>query len=136
MASPRLKRPAAIERAIELFPILGGAAAPRPRATLSGGETADVVTARVLPPPRLLIAGDLPGLAPLVVEKVFDGLQRVIQLGVSVVLIEQFGHRALQRDRRPCLRRGAWCGGRGVRGGHRTSGALPRRVVRTAPRDS
>ena len=64
--------------------------------------------------PRLLIADEISlGLAPLIVEEVFAGLQRVIELGVSVVLIEQFVHRALAiADRCHVLRRGrlVWSG--------------------------
>ena len=111
---PKAERPAAIERAIELFPILGERRR-QTAGTLSGGEQQMLSLARVLTrPPRLLIADEISlGLAPLVVEEVFAGLQRVIQLGVSVVLIEQFVHRALQiADRCHVLRRGrlVWSG--------------------------
>jgi ABC-type branched-subunit amino acid transport system ATPase component len=111
---PKAERPAAIERAIELFPILGERRR-QTAGTLSGGEQQMLSLARVLArQPRLLIADEISlGLAPLVVEEVFAGLQRVIQLGVSVVLIEQFVHRALQiADRCHVLRRGrlVWSG--------------------------
>ena len=111
---PKAERPAAIERAIELFPVLGERRR-QTAGTLSGGEQQMLSLARVLTrPPRLLIADEISlGLAPLVVEEVFAGLQRVIQLGVSVVLIEQFVHRALQiADRCHVLRRGrlVWSG--------------------------
>ena len=47
--------------------------------------------------PRLLIADEMSlGLAPLVVDMVFDSLERVRQAGISVLLIEQFVHRALE----------------------------------------
>jgi branched-chain amino acid transport system ATP-binding protein len=111
---PKAERPAAIERAIELFPVLGERRR-QTAGTLSGGEQQMLSLARVLTrQPRLLIADEISlGLAPLVVEEVFAGLQRVIQLGVSVVLIEQFVHRALQiADRCHVLRRGrlVWSG--------------------------
>jgi len=111
---PKAERPAAIERAIELFPILGERRR-QTAGTLSGGEQQMLSLARVLArQPRLLIADEISlGLAPLVVEEVFAGLQHVIQLGVSVVLIEQFVHRALQiADRCHVLRRGrlVWSG--------------------------
>ena len=111
---PKAERPAAIERAIELFPILGERRR-QTAGTLSGGEQQMLSLARVLArQPRLLIADEISlGLAPLVVEEVFAGLQRVIELGVSVVLIEQFVHRALQiADRCHVLRRGrlVWSG--------------------------
>lgn len=111
---PKAERPAAIERAIGLFPILGERRR-QTAGTLSGGEQQMLSLARVLTrQPRLLIADEISlGLAPLIVEEVFAGLQRVIGLGVSVILIEQFVHRALAiADRCHVLRRGrlVWSG--------------------------
>ena len=46
--------------------------------------------------PRLIIADEMSlGLAPLVVDFVFASIERASQSGVTVVLIEQFIHRAL-----------------------------------------
>ena len=111
---PKAERPVAIERAIELFPVLGERRR-QTAGTLSGGEQQMLSLARVLTrQPRLLIADEISlGLAPLIVEEVFAGLQRVIELGVSIVLIEQFVHRALAiADRCHVLRRGrlVWSG--------------------------
>ena len=111
---PKAERPAAMDRAIELFPVLGQRRR-QTAGTLSGGEQQMLSLARVLTrQPRLLIADEISlGLAPLIVEDVFAGLQRVIEMGVSVILIEQFVHRALQiADRCHVLRRGrlVWSG--------------------------
>ena len=47
-------------------------------------------------PPRLVIADEMSlGLAPLVVDFVFENLARAAETGVTIVLIEQFIHRAL-----------------------------------------
>jgi branched-chain amino acid transport system ATP-binding protein len=105
---PKEERALATDRAIELFPVLGQRRG-QTAGTLSGGEQQMLSLARVLTrQPRLLIADEISlGLAPLVVEEVFAGLQRVIELGVSVVLIEQFVHRALAiADQCYVLRRG------------------------------
>ena len=111
---PKAERPEAMERAIALFPILGERRR-QSAGTLSGGQQQMLSLARVLSrQPRLLIADEISlGLAPLIVEDVFDGLQRVIEMGVSVILIEQFVHRALQiADQCHVLRRGrlVWSG--------------------------
>jgi branched-chain amino acid transport system ATP-binding protein len=46
--------------------------------------------------PQLIIADELSlGLAPLIVQSVFEHLQMVKDRGTSIVLIEQFVHRAL-----------------------------------------
>jgi branched-chain amino acid transport system ATP-binding protein len=111
---PKAERATAIDGAVELFPVLGSRRR-QTAGTLSGGEQQMLSLARVLTRrPRLLIADEISlGLAPLIVEEVFAGLQRVIELGVSVVLIEQFVHRALAiADRCYVLRRGrvVWSG--------------------------
>jgi branched-chain amino acid transport system ATP-binding protein len=111
---PKAERAAAIEGAIGLFPVLGERRR-QTAGTLSGGEQQMLSLARVLTRrPRLLIADEISlGLAPLIVEEVFTGLQRVIELGVSVILIEQFVHRALAiADQCYVLRRGrvVWSG--------------------------
>jgi ABC-type branched-subunit amino acid transport system ATPase component len=111
---PKGERATAIDDAIGLFPVLGKRRR-QTAGTLSGGEQQMLSLARVLTRrPRLLIADEISlGLAPLIVEEVFAGLQRVIELGVSVILIEQFVHRALAvADHCYVLRRGrvVWSG--------------------------
>ena len=47
-------------------------------------------------PPQLIIADEMSlGLAPLVVDFVFENIERASEAGVTIVLIEQFIHRAL-----------------------------------------
>lgn len=87
----------ALGRAFELFPVL--AERRRLRADqLSGGEQQMLSLARALmTSPEIVIADELSlGLAPAVVEVVFDGLQRARAAGVTVMIIEQYVHRALE----------------------------------------
>jgi len=59
--------------------------------TMSGGEQASLAVARALMSEPRLILIDEPsaGLAPMVVEQLFDTLRRVIETGVTVLLVEQ-----------------------------------------------
>jgi len=113
-ASPRSARPQAIERAYELFPRL----AERRKqiaGTLSGGEQQMLALARVLAvPPTLLVADEMSlGLAPRLVDNIFENIERARTEGVTVLLIEQFIDRALSiADHALVLRRGelVWSG--------------------------
>jgi branched-chain amino acid transport system ATP-binding protein len=116
----RDNRSDAIELAFELFPNL----ATRRRqlaANLSGGEQQMLSMARALAvSPVLIIADELSlGLAPILVDSVFEGLDRARQAGVTVLMIEQYVHRALEfADRCLVLQRGevVWQGEAGGMG--------------------
>ena len=105
---------AAIDHAVELFPVLGD----RRRqlaGTLSGGEQQMLSLARALMvQPKIVIADEMSlGLAPQLVDVVFDGLRRALDNGVSIIMIEQFASRALDfADDALILQRGslAWSG--------------------------
>jgi branched-chain amino acid transport system ATP-binding protein len=110
----RPDRPAAIDRAIDRFPVLGSRRSQR-AGSLSGGEQQMLALARALAvSPKLVIADEMSlGLAPLVAESVFEGLEDARRSGITIVLSEQFIHRALaMADRCVILTRGrvGWSG--------------------------
>jgi branched-chain amino acid transport system ATP-binding protein len=66
--------------------------------TLSGGEQQMLATARALMAhPRLMLLDEPSmGLAPVLVEDVFDTIQEINQDGTTILLVEQNAHMALQ----------------------------------------
>ena len=93
---PRPERAAAVERAVEQFPVLGARISQR-AGSLSGGEQQMLALARAFAvSPKLIIADELSlGLAPLITESVFQSLEEARRSGITIVLSEQFIHRAL-----------------------------------------
>jgi branched-chain amino acid transport system ATP-binding protein len=86
----------ALERAYAAFPIL----AERRRqaaGTLSGGEQRMLSLAAVLAnPPRVLVADELSlGLAPVVMDSVYEGLAAIHEAGTALLVVEQQVDRAL-----------------------------------------
>ncbi|TQS47011.1 ABC transporter ATP-binding protein [Cryptosporangium phraense] len=108
------RRAAGLERAFELFPVLGERR-KQLAGTLSGGEQQMLSLARALMvEPKLVIADEMSlGLAPKLVDLIFESLGRARSAGVSVLLIEQFAGRALEfADQCLILQRGSvsWSG--------------------------
>jgi branched-chain amino acid transport system ATP-binding protein len=111
---PRDGRKPAIERGLEVFPNLAARRGLK-AGMLSGGEQQMLSLCRAfILQPKLITADELSlGLAPKLVEMVFESLARLKQDGVTIVLVEQFVHRALEfADHAVLLYRGrvAWQG--------------------------
>jgi branched-chain amino acid transport system ATP-binding protein len=90
------KGPAALARAYDAFPRLHERRRQH-AGTLSGGEQRMLSLARVLAdPPALLVVDELSlGLAPVVVEQVFDTLREIRDAGTALLVVEQHVGRAL-----------------------------------------
>lgn len=88
---------AATERAVAAFPILGDRLRQR-AGTLSGGQQRmlAVAAAHVRNPSLLLVDEASLGLAPLVVEEIFEFLRRLAAERTAILIVDQFAVQALE----------------------------------------
>lgn len=86
-----------IERMFEIFPRLGERRTQY-AGTMSGGEQQMLVMARaMMARPRLLLLDEPSmGLAPILVDGVFETIQNIKAEGTTILLVEQNAHIALQ----------------------------------------
>jgi branched-chain amino acid transport system ATP-binding protein len=86
-----------LERAYQAFPILGERR-KQSAGTLSGGQQRLLSLAKVLVvPSKVLVADELSlGLAPVVVDTVYEGLKEINRNGTALVVVEQQVHRVLE----------------------------------------
>ncbi|TDE09621.1 ABC transporter ATP-binding protein [Jiangella asiatica] len=99
--SARAQLTAGLERVQTLFPRLAERSTQL-AGSLSGGEQQMLAIGRaLLAGPRLLLMDEPSlGLAPVVVDEVFDAIRAINADGVSVLLVEQDVERALEVSRR------------------------------------
>jgi branched-chain amino acid transport system ATP-binding protein len=107
--TPKKERAAAIERATVMFPILGKRLT-QVAGTMSGGEQQmlALVRAHISGAKTALLDEVSMGLAPRIVDELFDALRVLSESGMSLLLVEQYVHRALaMADYVYLLRRGS-----------------------------
>lgn len=88
--------PEAIEKAVAHFPILGERLG-LDASSLSGGQQQMLALSRALiTDAKVILADELSlGLAPIVLDEIFESLQRLRAEGKSLLIVEQYASRAL-----------------------------------------
>jgi branched-chain amino acid transport system ATP-binding protein len=101
MRTDRADFMADVDRMIERFPALKPRLA-QPAGTMSGGEQQMLVIARALLSRPSLLMLDEPslGLAPLIIEGIFDLIRELHREGMTILLVEQNAHQALRLSQR------------------------------------
>jgi branched-chain amino acid transport system ATP-binding protein len=102
--SPKKQEKQALERAAATFPILGQRL-NQTAGSLSGGEQQMLAIVRAyISNPRLVLVDEASmGLAPLVVDKIFEFLDTIVAQGTSLLIVEQYVYRALDLAHRVYL---------------------------------
>jgi branched-chain amino acid transport system ATP-binding protein len=95
--SDKSKRETITQRVLQLFPLLTDRSRQQ-AGTLSGGQQQMLAIGRALmSDPRILLLDEPSlGLAPIIVEEIFDLITQLRDEGMTILLVEQNVHRALE----------------------------------------
>ena len=94
--SPPGRERESLERACEVFPILGDRRS-QVAGTMSGGQQQMLALARsyITNPSVVLLDEVSMGLAPIIVDEIFEFLERMAATGTALLLVEQYATKAL-----------------------------------------
>lgn len=96
LESPKGKERDAIGQAMSVFPVLGNRL-KQLAGSLSGGEQQMLAIVRAfVTNPKIVVVDEASlGLAPVIVEQIFENLRRVVATGAALLIVEQYINRAL-----------------------------------------
>jgi branched-chain amino acid transport system ATP-binding protein len=96
LLSPRRRDPDAMSLAVDMFPVLKQRL-HQTAGSLSGGEQQMLAVSRaILTRPAVALFDEVSlGLAPIIVDRIYDAVRAIIETGSAVLLVEQYVERAL-----------------------------------------